>query len=272
MKPESISYITPNYVARQIGWNMTEGWMQGDRATREFFAPEETYPDRIGALLAGIAALGFSRVDLWTAHAGPEWMSDAHLAALKEALSRNGLTCVSFGGGLGGSAEELARLCRVVRATGADLLVGGMPFFDKSPEEAQAVLRENGCRWGFENHPNEKTAEDVLRVIDRGDPALVGAAVDTGWFGTNGTSASEALRTLRNRLMHVHLKDVRHAGAHTTCALGDGVVDVRDCVEVLVTTGYEGPACIEHEPEDRDPDPEIVESRERLAGWLEERS
>ena len=32
-----ISFMTANYVARQIGYNMTEGWMQGDNAT-VFFA------------------------------------------------------------------------------------------------------------------------------------------------------------------------------------------------------------------------------------------
>ena len=39
----TISFMTANYVAREIGYNMTKGWMEGDDATNAFFAPIDTY-------------------------------------------------------------------------------------------------------------------------------------------------------------------------------------------------------------------------------------
>ena len=63
-----ISFMTANYVARQLDYNMTEGWMQGDDAVNAYFAPIATYAERFGALLAEIQGLGFTAIDLWLAH------------------------------------------------------------------------------------------------------------------------------------------------------------------------------------------------------------
>ena len=48
-------------------------------------------------------------------------------------------------------------------------------------------------------------------------------------------------------------KDVKAAGKHETCALGEGIVPVEKIVRFLVETGWEGTIGIEHEPYDRDP-------------------
>lgn len=39
----TISFMTANYVARQIDYHMTKGWMDGDDATNAYFAPIATY-------------------------------------------------------------------------------------------------------------------------------------------------------------------------------------------------------------------------------------
>jgi sugar phosphate isomerase/epimerase len=68
----------------------------------------------------------------------------------------------------------------------------------------------------------------------------------------------------------VHLKDIRAAGAHDTCALGDGIVDIADCLAALQEIGYRGVISIEHEPEHYDPYPEVVLSRARVLELLAE--
>ena len=50
----TISFMTANYVAREIGYNMTKGWMEGDDATNAFFAPIDTYAERFDALVAEV--------------------------------------------------------------------------------------------------------------------------------------------------------------------------------------------------------------------------
>jgi sugar phosphate isomerase/epimerase len=67
----------------------------------------------------------------------------------------------------------------------------------------------------------------------------------------------------------VHLKDVRTVGVHDTCALGDGIVPVQRCVEVLRAAGYAGAYSVEHEPESYDPTEEVAISAARLRAWLE---
>ena len=39
--PNAISFITANFVAREIGYSMSD-WGEGDRATQECFRPNES--------------------------------------------------------------------------------------------------------------------------------------------------------------------------------------------------------------------------------------
>jgi hypothetical protein len=69
----TLSFMTANYVARETGYRVTEGWMQGDDAVNAYFAPVETYAARFAALLAEIQGLGFTAIDLWLAHLNWRW-------------------------------------------------------------------------------------------------------------------------------------------------------------------------------------------------------
>ena len=73
----------------------------------------------------------------------------------------------------------------------------------------------------YENHP-EQSPQEVLALIGDADDVL-GAAVDTGWWATQGYDPVQAIRDLRERLFHVHLKDVEAPGTHITCMHGEGV-------------------------------------------------
>ena len=58
-----ISFMTANYVARQVDYNMTRGWGQGDKATAEYFKPVETFATRLEEYLKDIQAMGGGRWD-----------------------------------------------------------------------------------------------------------------------------------------------------------------------------------------------------------------
>ena len=125
-------------------------------------------------------------------------------------------------------------------------------------------------RVAVENHP-ERAPREVLDLVGGGAGGLIGAAADTGWWATQGYDAALALRELRWHLIVVHLKDVLEAGAHRTCRFGLGVAGIEACVRALREIGYDGPLGVEHEPDDRDPAPEVVDSKRLLEGWLEAR-
>lgn len=256
----TISFMSANYVAREVGFRM-HGWGHGDRATTDAFRPLDTYAERLGVLLDDIRALGFSAVDVWGAHLGPDWATDEHVELARAALEQRGLRLASYQ--VYAPAKHLERACAIAERLGAGVLSGYVPVED---ERLPSLLERHGLVFALENHP-EPTPQAMLDKV--GDLPRVGVCVDTGWFGTQGYDAARAIEELGDRVLHVHLKDVLHEGEpHETCRWGEGVVDVEECVRVLRGSGYGGAISIEHEPETFDPSEDVRAMREQLEGWL----
>src|SRR3954465_15953607 len=192
--------MTANYVARETGYAM-HGWGHGDRETQAAFAHVETYAERFDALLADVRALGFDTIDLWGANLGPEWATDAHVEAAGDALKRHALRVATYATWIGPSNVE--RACELTLELGTTLIGGG---FSGDPEAIAPVLAKYGVRLGIENHP-EKTPAEGHPKIERGEGTF-GATVDTGWGGTQGYGAEQAIEELGDHVLHVLLKDV----------------------------------------------------------------
>jgi len=80
-----ISFMTANFVARQVNYHMTD-WMHGQNAVEAYFRPVETYAERFGGMLDEICQMGFDHIDLWLAHLGPAWATEDHIAIAKDEL------------------------------------------------------------------------------------------------------------------------------------------------------------------------------------------
>jgi sugar phosphate isomerase/epimerase len=257
-----ISFMTANYVAEHTGYDMRDGWGQGDRATNDHFRPLETYEARLDELLGRIRALGFEAVDVWGAHLSPDWATADHIAAARGLIDRHGLRVATYATWVGPTNVE--RACDLALALGTGLIGGGI---SGEPSELAPVLRERGVQIGIENHP-ERTPDEVLAKIEQGGGTL-GATVDTGWWATQGYDAARAIEELGEHVLHVHLKDVLASGApHETCRWGDGVVPIEACVRALRRAGYTGALTVEHEPELYDPSEDCREMRDVLRAWL----
>jgi L-ribulose-5-phosphate 3-epimerase len=262
-----ISFMTANYVARQLDYHMTRGWGQGDKAAQEYFRPVETFGERFDALLAEVVGLGFGAIDLWTGHLSPAWATPAHVELARELLERHGLPVISLAGWFGSTVEELAQSCALSAALGCRILGGSSSALEKDRAAALALLERHDLILGLENHP-EKTPGEMLAKVGADHGGRVGVCVDTGWFATQGYDAARAVEELGDALVHVHLKDVLAAGAHDTCGYGRGIVPLEACVRALRRIGYTGGISVEHEPEDRSPNDEVRESLALLRGWL----
>ncbi|HZG68300.1 MAG TPA: TIM barrel protein [Herpetosiphonaceae bacterium] len=269
--PPRISFITANFVARQLGYNMTGGWGQGDRATNDFFRPIETFGTRFEDLLKEIRAMGFEVIDLWLAHLHWSWATPEHIEIANDLLSRHNMAVTSLAGGFGTDREELEAACKLAVAMNTTILGGSTSLLAHDRPVVVALLKEHGVRLGIENHP-EKTAAELLAKIGDGGDGTIGAAVDTGWFGTHGYDAARALEEIGELVFHVHLKDVRSAGGHETCRFGEGVVPIEECVRTLQRMGYRGGYGIEHEPEHFDPTADCTAMLHMLQGWLNQYS
>jgi sugar phosphate isomerase/epimerase len=253
----TVSFMSANYVAREVGYAM-HGWGHGDEATNDAFRPLETYEQKLGELFGDIRGLGFTAVDVWGAHLRPDWATDEHVAIARRLLDDHGLEVASYEIFVG--PDHVARACEIAVALGTGLLCGFVPL--DQPE----LLRRHGLRVGLENHP-EKTPAELLEKT--GGLPEAGACVDTGWFATQGYDPARAIEELGDRVFHVHLKDVLREGEpHDTCRWGEGIVDIEACVEALRRIGYAGAISVEHEPEHEDPSEDIGAMREQLEGWL----
>ncbi len=275
-----LAFITANYVARPLGYRMARGWMQGDTANNDLFRPIETFSDRFDEMVARVKDLGFAHLDLWCAHLHPAWATPQHLEAAREILARHGVDVTAYACHWGRTPDDLHLIARVLSALGCTLISGNHGLLRADRPRLVRLLREHGLRLAYENHP-ETTAAEILAAIGPGDGDVLGVAFDTGWAGTRGFDAADAIGALAPRLFHLHAKDVKARrpaptgwpmadSGHETCALGDGIVPVRAAILAAVRAGFTGPIGLEHEPEDHDPEPEVKTSLERISRWLQE--
>ncbi|MBI5383159.1 MAG: sugar phosphate isomerase/epimerase [Verrucomicrobia bacterium] len=209
------------------------------------------------AICRDIAAVGFSAVEIWEAHAAPESLNRDQAASWKRILADHGLRPIAYAGSL---RRETLQICQWL----------GIPHIDgglrgQTPEQATALCQEFGIGFNIENHP-EKTAAEALAKVGGGNDWL-GLCVDTGWFGTQAANVPEQIRAAGKFARHTHIKDVKAAGAHETCLLGEGIVNVAGGLTALRDIGYTGWYSWEDEPEDRNPFDSAVRNRE----WLETR-
>ena len=249
-----ISFMSANYVAREVGYAM-HGWGHGDRATNDAFRPLETYAGKLDELLADVRRVGFDEIDVWGAHLNPVWATDEHVSVACELLARHGLKVASYEIFIG--EEHVERACEIAVALGTTVIAGFAPV------EATPLYRERGLRLGVENHPEATPGELLARAGENG------VTVDTGWFATQAYDPARAIEELADRIVHVHLKDVLHPGEpHETCPWGRGIVDVEACLDALASVGYTGAISVEHEPEHEDPSEDCRAMAAELREWL----
>jgi sugar phosphate isomerase/epimerase len=252
--PFAISFMTANYVARELGYGATDLWGPFDEATNAAFEPIETFPARFEELITSVADLGFDAIDLWFGHLNWRWATPEHVTSARNVLERNGVRLVSLAGSIGTTTADVEAACRLANALGVDLVAGPGDIVRDLHAEVVAVLETHDVRFGLENHP-EKTPDEVFAAIGT-ESHVLGAAVDTGWWATQGYDPVKAIHELSGRLFHVHLKDVEEPGTHVTCMHGEGCARISDCVDALLALGYSGPVSIEHHSFTRDPGPE----------------
>lgn len=262
----TLSFITANYVARARGYDGNEDWGYHDQFTQQTMTLS-TWCD----LVDDIKSAGFMSADLWTGHCHPSMHTPAYRDALKQVCDQSNLTLTSLAGGLNLSTPKDAEPTLAwMNALGINTFAGGLWGSLVNSDFAAAmndVFAKHNVRWAFENHP-EKSVEEINKKIGAGKYKQIGVALDTGWCGTQGMDALDAVKRLRDNLFLLHLKDVKAAGAHDTCTLGEGVVGIEKIVRYLKETHFAGTLCIEHEPYDHDPMPDIIESVKRVHEWL----
>ncbi len=135
---------------------------------------------------------------------------------------------------------------------------------------ARAIRDETGLPTVFHHHcaGYVETPEEIQRLLDLTDPALVGLVFDTGHYaygaGPEGCAAVvDALARYSERVWHVHFKDCHPAVARRArtqgwdyfqalrhgifCELGQGCVDFEAVTNHLRARGYQGWIVVEQD-------------------------
>ena len=246
-----IAFNTANLVARITHYHFElKNWMDQHLKT---VAATDAVAWR--SICREISSAGFEAVEIWEAHASPEAMDQAKAKAWSDILKQFSLRPIAYAGSL---RHETLQICRWLEIPHIDGGLGNL-----TPEMATALCKEYGIGFNLENHP-EKNAEQILKKIGGGNEWL-GVCVDTGWLGSQGVSAPDVIKSCGALVRHTHVKDVKAAGKHETCLLGEGIANVAGCLRTLRSMNYPGWYSWEDEPEDRNP----FDSAKRNREWIE---
>ena len=130
---------------------------------------------------------------------------------------------------------------------------------------AAEICRDEGFEPVLHPHAGTyiETADEIARVVDRIDAALVGLCLDTGHFRFGGADPVRAASDYREVLRHVHVKDCRTTVMDEVkaegkgleealrrgvfCPLGEGDSRIGEVIETLRANQYSGWLVIEHD-------------------------
>jgi len=216
------------------------------------------------------AALGYEYIEPWV-HWGRELMSEAGYFMTVSMLDdpyRIKRACEKAGIKLSGlsshtplcrpdvSGNYLKQAIRFAAECGAPVVntdEGPKPPWTTEEEdhvlmryvltEAAAVAEPRGVKIGIEPHQQySKSPEGLDKICGLVDSPAIGVNFDTGNSYLAGQDPIKWLKRVRDRLVHVHAKDIsvqqskdergKVTGTPSGCACGDGVIDWNKVIEV----------------------------------------
>ncbi|MCU0315002.1 MAG: sugar phosphate isomerase/epimerase [Fimbriimonadaceae bacterium] len=246
-----IAFNSANLVGRANGYQFSlSRWMDFHHMT-----VEKTDEAEWDAICQEIASNGYTAVEIWAAHLDPSTVDLKSAQRRLRIMHDHGISAIGYAGSV--SRENAELLCTFGISTAS------AGFGQDRLEEIHSLCEEFDLYQNYENHP-EKTVEEILARIDGGSERI-GVAIDSGWCGTQNMNAPDAISQLGDLVRHVHVKDVLAPGAHETCILGDGIVDLEGMITILKQRGYSGWYSWEDEPENRNP----FDSARQNRLWLE---
>jgi inosose dehydratase len=248
----------------------------------------DQYRGRIGHMTRVAAKAGFTGFEPELVMLGDDWTVARLTDALAESnLSLAALCLVEPWRGTGESAAERQDADRVIEAVAAN--PGTVINLCQYPGDDRVDLRERqlnalscldavsqraaeaGVHCTF--HPNSppgsvfRTREDYEVLFD-GLPERIGFTPDLGHLVNGGMDALEVIRTYRDRVDHLHIKDISADGVWAST--GEGVIDIPGIVGYLVESGYQGWITMEDESPaaEHDPDTAVLRNGEYVANVL----
>jgi len=232
----------------------------------------------IDRLTDEVKALGIEGIDY---HAGLLGSRDGVVEAVQSALDRSGLELSGFSLSTNFNREDPDELRAHVEDTlewlqvAAELnapvsrIFGG--HVDRSkPELIQTALHRitetlgnlaskaeaMGLVLALENHGGLPcTGEEQAQVIEAVNSPALKATIDVGNYMSCGQEGVDGTRAVSRHTGYVHIKDMQktpdgskpHGWSIKACTIGQGDVDIPECLRLILDAGYEGYMALEYE-------------------------
>jgi len=231
------------------------------------------------ATLGEVADGGYEGTELFDGDLA-EFADD--LGRLQAGLEERGLTLIAVYSGanlvfpeiLGEELWRVRRACEWAQQLGAGhLVIGGGAQRSEPPtnadydrlaaglDEVARIAEGHGLVASYHPHLSTivESPDQVQRLFDR---TPIRFCPDTGHLQAAGGDPVELVRTWRERIEYVHIKDLAAGGGFVP--LGKGVLDVGGVLQVLRDTGFDGWVTVETDGWDGDPSEGARISRARL--------
>jgi inosose dehydratase len=186
--------------------------------------------------------------------------------------------------------DMIRSIARFLRGCGARVMVagGGPPAragrhtpddyraFARALSQAGKETAAIGVRLAYHPHLDcfVESREELDRLMDVLNDPDVGLCIDPAHLQATGGDPVDALKTYIDRVDHVHLKDwegdldATGRARYAFKTVGEGIVDLRAFVAVLLESGYQGDAIIEIDALDVPPEQSCADALAYLEGTL----
>ncbi len=293
--PSEPAILSPTFDRAKVKLGITPtGWSNSDDRTIDL-----TPPIRDQQIFSEMALAGFEGSQM-----GPQLPQD--IEVLKSELALRNLSIsepwvgtlftegkdaetmaefdkqVDFMKQMGGNTIVVAEMGGAVHQTNVDPLTN-RPHFDDQQWSAMVdglntlgeLAKENGMQLMYHPHigTGVENLDDITRLMNDTNPEYVNLLLDTGHLYYAGVEPLVVAKTYKDRIKHVHMKNVRKPVLDASIAIGrsflnsiragiftvpgdpQGAIDFQPILQELATANYEGWLMVEAEQDPKQAHP-----------------
>ncbi len=198
-------------------------------------------------------------------------MTKDQIREVKKRLKKYGMRLIAYGVvGFKNTEESMRQVFDFARTMGIPTIVTEPAYDDY--RLINKMVKEYRIQVAIHNHPTPNKYAQPMTVLEhvRGLDPRIGGCSDTGHWMRSGVNPVSALRMLKGRIIHLHLKDLDKFGTKQAVDVpfGSGKANVHDILAELTLQDYRGYITVEHEnpKELMNPSPSIKKGLDYING------
>ncbi len=120
----------------------------------------------------------------------------------------------------------------------------------------EKLVQEYGIRVAIHNHgPEDKnfSTPDLVYQAIRPLDKRIGLCIDVGHTARTGADVLASIERCADRMVDMHIKDLRDTGGHTDCEVGRGVLPIPAILKLLLRLNFQGNVALEYEADADNP-------------------